>query len=49
MIEPVGNIGFAAPEMLVGYSKYTEQVDLWSLGVLLYFMLCGEFPYTHEQ
>ena len=49
MFEPVGNLGFASPEMLVGYSNYTEQVDLWSAGVLLYFMLCGDFPYFNYE
>ena len=48
MIESVGNIGFAAPEMLIGFHQYTEQIDIWSAGTLLYFMLCGEFPYNSE-
>src|SRR5690348_5561431 len=32
MMDTVGNISFAAPEMLKGYNEYTEQIDLWNTG-----------------
>jgi len=28
--------------------KYNEKRDLWSTGVLVYYMLTGEFPFDDE-
>jgi calcium-dependent protein kinase len=28
--------------------KYNEKCDLWSTGVLVYYMLTGEFPFDDE-
>lgn len=36
----VGTEGYSAPEVLAGRG-YTEKADLWSLGAVVYFMLCG--------
>ena len=33
-----------APEILKNGVKYNEKVDVYALGVILYFMLVGEFP-----
>jgi len=46
MMDTVGHILFSAPEMRVGYNEYSEQIDLWNAGILLYFMLCGDYPYS---
>ena len=35
-----GTHGFFAPEMLEG-TPYDTQVELWSLGVVVYILLCG--------
>lgn len=33
---------FIAPEILEeGHETYGAEVDVWSLGVIIYFMLCG--------
>lgn len=39
-----GTRNYVAPEMLIG-TAYSFEVDLWSLGVMLYRILVGEFPY----
>lgn len=49
MLTHFGTIEFSAPEMLEGYNEYSEQVDLWSAGVILYYMLSGKLPFTGEQ
>ena len=33
-----------APEV-VGRKEYSEQSDLWSIGVILHLLLCGELPF----
>eukprot|EP00971_Amphidinium_carterae_P171895 3408165-Amphidinium_carterae.1 len=36
--------GFMSPEML-GTKHYDQKTDLWSLGVVAYVLLFGQFPY----
>jgi len=40
-----GSAPFMSPEMITGLG-YAAPTDIWSLGVVLYVLLCGEFPYT---
>lgn len=35
---------YSAPELLSG-DKYNNKIDLWSIGVILYRLFFGEFPY----
>jgi len=40
-----GTPAFAPPEILLGTQYKGPEVDIWSLGVVLYSMLSGEFPF----
>ncbi|ELP84472.1 serine/threonine protein kinase DCLK3, putative [Entamoeba invadens IP1] len=45
---PCGTQDYAAPEILMGASEYSYQVDMWSVGVMLYVSLCGYLPFDGE-
>ena len=44
----VGNVKFMAPEVLDG-EKYNYECDLWSLGVIIYFLYFKKHPYLGEK
>lgn len=45
-----GTPSYVAPEVLAEdqYRKYGREVDIWSLGVVLYICLCGFPPFSDE-
>ncbi|HXW76335.1 MAG TPA: hypothetical protein VEJ20_02905, partial [Candidatus Eremiobacteraceae bacterium] len=46
--EIVGTIAYLPPERFLGKSGDNTS-DLYSVGVLLYELLCGKLPFTHES
>ena len=40
---------YAAPEMLEGKPYDGTKIDIWGLGITLYTMLCGDFPFSVED
>ncbi|KAF0704864.1 hypothetical protein AaE_014723 [Aphanomyces astaci] len=45
--EPVGKLLYMAPEVLAGEEYAPAQADMWSLGVALFTMVVGHYPF-HE-
>jgi len=47
MLTYTGTIAYTAPEIFIG-GEYSEEVDMWSAGAVLYTMLCGYQPFQAE-
>ncbi|KAJ1512524.1 MAP/microtubule affinity-regulating kinase 3 [Coelomomyces lativittatus] len=44
-----GSPFYAAPEMILGKPYVGPEVDMWSLGIILYALLCGHLPFDDEN
>lgn len=44
-----GTVSFASPEILLGLDYKPEPAEVWSLGVLLYTLLCGRVPFASSK
>lgn len=44
-----GTTGYASPEMLSGRKYLGVETDVWSLGIILYTLLCGGLPFDDDD
>ncbi|HEY6178989.1 MAG TPA: serine/threonine-protein kinase, partial [Kofleriaceae bacterium] len=49
MGETLGSPLFMAPEMIRGEDDVDQRTDVYSFGVLLYLMLCGQLPFVDDN
>ena len=47
ILERVGSPYYMAPEVIIG--NYDSRCDIWSLGVITYFLLSGSHPFTGKS
>ena len=40
-----GTLAFVAPERLKEFQVYSEKVDMWAAGLVLFMLLTGEHPF----
>lgn len=45
--EPFGTLGYVAPEVMKS-ANYSNKCDVWSLGCIMYALICGQLPFDGE-
>ena len=48
VVDGFGTLSFVAPEVLVR-TPYNKQIDIWSIGIILYYMLSGTLPFDDDD
>ncbi|WFD28294.1 hypothetical protein MNAN1_003302 [Malassezia nana] len=44
-----GTLGYSAPEVLSDLRYFGPEIDVWSMGVILYVLLCGYLPFEDDN
>ncbi len=45
----IGSMAYCAPEVLLDHIKDEYKLDIWSLGVILFILLCGYYPFQDKK
>ena len=48
LFEGYGSLTYVAPEILKK-EPYNKEIDIWSLGIILYYMFVGHFPFEGNK
>jgi len=43
-----GTLSYAAPEVIQKFN-YTNTIDIWSMGIILFFLVCGYLPFNDKN
>ncbi|VVC39466.1 Protein kinase, ATP binding site,Protein kinase domain,Serine/threonine-protein kinase, active site,KA1 [Cinara cedri] len=49
LLTSCGSPTYAAPELIQGVKYHGSEVDIWSMGVILYALLCGCLPFESDN
>ena len=49
LFEKCGNPNYMAPEMIDGEKGYSYEADIWSLGIIIYKLIIGKFPFESNN
>ena len=44
-----GSLKYMAPEILLGQNASDPKLDVWSMGVMLYAMILGHYPFENKE